>query len=167
MPEKIKLKRFKSTSFPEEFIEDAILDQNKKSNNQFLNRFYKTSFVKKRTGLARESFTILSFRRNWFCKNCMNVFDLKPISRFKTLLEYNTNCSKCGSENAVHNEELSKAIIEKKSTSELTIIAEKFTNINLSIINNSKYFPTLYNTSTLKTSNTKDREYFNLNEIGL
>jgi hypothetical protein len=162
MPEKIKIKKLKSPLYPQEFIKSAILDQAKKSNTQFLKRFYKTSFSKGRFSLVEELSTVFNFRQNWFCKNCKDVFNLKPTTRFKTLLEYNTVCNKCGSENTAHNDELSKAIIEKKSISELIIDAEKANNISINFNSKAKYYITIYNTSFL--NNKKNNEYFILDD---
>jgi hypothetical protein len=70
------------------------------------------------------SFFHKSFRENWFCKNCLHIFSLKPLRKYKTLLIFSLQCPKCQSENVAHNIKLNEAIIYKKPVNELTVHAD-------------------------------------------
>lgn len=88
-----------------------------------------------------------AFKKNWFCYNCSNVFSLKPLKKYKTLLHFRLQCPKCKSEKIVQNiykktvEELLKFSWENKIE-----VEQKIKNIkkyHLQISSNNNLSPSL------------------------
>lgn len=65
-----------------------------------------------------------SVARNWFCVSCGNIFDLKPWKRYKDKRVSELRCTQCGSHSVHHSLESCKAIIQKKTTSEIREIVK-------------------------------------------
>ncbi len=61
----------------------------------------------------------LAFRYHWFCAECNQVFNLTPFRKYSDILMSDLVCRSCGSKNIYHSNELSKAIIDKKSSQEI------------------------------------------------
>lgn len=70
----------------------------------------------------------LTFSKHWFCKSCYNVFDLKPWSKYKKLSFSDLCCPICSSKSFYSGTEISKAIIDKKSTADILEIIKKLKN---------------------------------------
>lgn len=66
-----------------------------------------------------------NYRKYWFCKSCCNIFRLKPIRKYKTLLFFKLRCMHCDSKKIDHNELLCKAIIDKKPVEELLSLCKE------------------------------------------
>mgnify|MGYP001547034765 CR=1 FL=1 len=86
-------------------------------NHFLIGRLFKTLHTKK--GICR------SFKKDWFCKDCYNVFSLKPLKKYKTLQQFPLCCSKCKSEKITHNNDVVNAIINKKPADELLKYSQK------------------------------------------
>ena len=162
MPEKIKLIRFKSKYLSPEIIQSIISDFTGMKNNQLIKRFQKSIGNKKRNSLFSKFLSPQNFKRNWFCKDCLTVFYLNPVKRYKSLLEYTTSCRNCNSQNTVHNEKLNKAITGNKSANELFRIAGNSTQISFNINDKSKYYLNIFSNSKVMEMNKAEKEYFYL-----
>jgi hypothetical protein len=58
----------------------------------------------------------ISLRKNWFCKSCLHIFDLKPWSKYRGLPPADLKCPHCGSSSIIWWTKVFKAIIDKKSS---------------------------------------------------
>lgn len=114
--------------------------------NHFLRRrLFKEVNTKKRI--------IRSFKKDWFCKACLNVFSLKPLKKYKTLLQFPLECPKCKSEKVAHNHHLINAIINKKPADELSkYYEENNVEVDLVIENINKYYLELLSNDDQKSS---------------
>ncbi len=107
MPINLVTKKFSmlQRDYYEQIIYRSICSDQK--NNYLRKRLFKTLNSKK---------TILcNFKKYWLCFNCLHIYSLKPLKRYKTLQQYPLQCPKCYSENVGHNSTLSKTIIDKKA----------------------------------------------------
>ena len=83
-----------------------------------------------------------NLRQSWFCTNCLQIFHLKPVKKFKTLQLFNLRCPHCHSGEVFHNRELTEAIAKQKQHDKLiNICKERGIEIEYGIKNNTKYFP--------------------------
>jgi hypothetical protein len=80
------------------------------------------------------------FKRNWLCKSCFNIFNLKSKRKFKALREYNLSCQNCQSTNITHSRELSTAIRNNVPVSEIIkTFKEKDIVLEFTLDSKSKY----------------------------
>jgi len=63
--------------------------------------------------------TTPNFRRLWFCIGCCNFFSLKPIKKYKTLLQFPLQCPECKSQKVSRNGNFINAITNRKHVDEL------------------------------------------------
>jgi hypothetical protein len=84
-----------------------------------------------------------SFKRNWFCKSCFNIFRLKPGKRYKTLMHYRLNCSCCKSVNIIQHPEITKAINCNIPVLDIArLLKDENWDIEIPLTAKNKYYPT-------------------------
>ena len=84
MPAKIVMKKFGVLAMPSYLDDLDKQDFQKRKTISFKSRFIKkikTHKHNKRTDYTSPD----NFKRNWFCKSCLNTFKLKPRRKYKTL----------------------------------------------------------------------------------
>lgn len=103
--------------------------------------YEKNHFLRRRLfkALNQKKRIFRSFKKNWFCKDCYNVFSLKPLKKYKTLLQFPLSCPKCKSEKIAHNNNLTNAIINKKHSDEISEYALE-NEIEFNLKYESKYW---------------------------
>ena len=94
----------------------------------------------------KKGLTENSFRQQWFCTNCLQVFAIKPLKKYKTLQKFNLCCPCCNSKDVFHNSSLTKAILAKESTCTLLLLCKKNgQEIEWAMKDNTKYIPLFSN----------------------
>lgn len=56
----------------------------------------------------------ISLRKNWFCKSCYCIFDLRPWRKYKKLPPADLRCLHCGSQSIYWGLKAFKGIVDKK-----------------------------------------------------
>ena len=163
MAEKIKFTI--SDPLPAELLKHSKRDLIAFKNRQLIKVFYKINRNKKRTGLRNGALLSDNFKKNWFCKDCLNLFHLKPLRKYKTLLEYIINCPACRSANTIHNEDISEAILNKKTPEELLLLNEDRINLCFNIHDVSKYSIDLFSTGKSKQGEVVDKQFLYLDNF--
>ena len=103
-----KFRRFTRNQQEQEGYRSLCADE---KNNYARDRLFKTLKPNKKT--------TPNFRRLWFCIDCCNFFSLKPIKKYKTLLQFPLQCPKCKSQKVSHYGNFINAITNKKPVDEL------------------------------------------------
>jgi len=98
-----------------------------------------------------------SFKKNWFCKDCLSIFNLRPLRSRKTLMAYKLICVKCKKENVVR---ISRGA-RNFSVQELMDLAENSSIIEINFTTKTKYIPNIVDArkSLIDPSN---KSYYNL-----
>jgi len=144
MPEKIVLRKFENLSMPEDDEDADKKDFQKQKTVFFKNRLLKNIKSEKEIQFIKAKLQTGSdnFRRNWFCKSCLQIFNLKPRKRYKTLLEFGLCCQNCQSTHIIHGEQLSIAIRSGLPVSRIAeLFKEKDSEMEFSLTHKSKYHP--------------------------
>ncbi len=161
MPAKIVMKKFGAVVTPS--YSDNLDKQDFQKSKTL---FFEKRFIKKFTGSKRDPDTFYrssdNFKRNWFCKNCYRILNLKRARKYKTLLEYDLICPHCKSANITHRQQLSKAVRNSISPSEISKISKQDNiEIEFTITDKKKYYPVMFSNTQKKIAN---KEYFFLQE---
>ena len=144
MPAKIVFEKFRNLLIGEDGEDANKKDFQKQKPVFFKNRLFKNIKSKKEIQFIKAKFQTGSynFRRDWFCKSCLQIFHLKPRRKYKSLLEFGLCCKNCQSTNIIHREELSIAIRNGIPVSEIAeLFKEKDSEMEFSLTNKSKYYP--------------------------
>lgn len=154
MPGKIVLRKFKNLLHQEDGEGNDRKDFEKQKSLFFKNRIFKNVRSKKEIHFIKSRFHNASgnFKRNWFCKNCHHIFHLKPQRKYKTLFEFGLTCQNCQSTNIIHREELSRAIRNGISVSEISgLFKEKSSEMEFALTRKSKYYPMIIKEASIET----------------
>lgn len=127
MPLQISIKKFKSINNDIDYrlgLRAACIDekntylikrlfkQRRYSGKRMMNKWYNNIYIAN------------SYRNFWFCKDCLHVFRLKPLKKYKVLQAFELKCSYCNSESVNRNDLLTRGIIDKKLRQELLVLCK-------------------------------------------